>query len=248
VIKLEIVLNDLAFKYKVNSIYEIKKIIENFVNVLIELQKAKVKFRIIFEGDISNIELMNGYMMPKIYNEKSISKDKKLIILRTFSKIKKIQCNDNEVFCFDDNESRLCNWAIENKIMIASIITNDILNNSVLKGRLKKNNEYAELYNICEPMHIRIFAEKLGIRVYELNPKHKLGFNWGSPMDLNDEEAQEVLDSAIIYNDDDKCLINFYKGNYYVFRRHINNCYHGYIDARVPENIKMKLKDVVNEI
>ena len=96
------------------------------------------------------------------------------------------------------------------------------------------------MYNISEASHVDIHSHILNIRVYELNPKHKLGFNWGSPMDLDDCLAQKVLDDAIVYGDDEKCLVNYYNGNFYIFRRHIHNRYHGYINNNIPENIKRK--------
>ena len=59
-------------------------------------------------------------------------------------------------------------------------------------------------------------------------------------MDLSDEEAQKVLNTAIAAGDEKKHLIAKYKGRYYSFRCHYDNCYHGYIDDTMPENLKNK--------
>lgn len=242
---MEIFLNDLVFEYKTHSFHDIYELVKKFVETIIKLQESRKDFQLVFDkNNISYFELMDGYPIAKLYNDKSIPKDYRSVILRAFSKMTVIDSKGDDTFCFNNSESDLCRWAYENGYIALSMITNDIFKTPVLKGELKKKGIIIELVNLCEPLHVTIYAEKLGIRIYEPNPKHKLGHNWGSPMDLSAEVAQMVLDKSIIYDKDDKCLINYYNGNYYVFRRHINNCYHGYIDNHVPENIKMKFKDV----
>ena len=91
-------------------------------------------------------------------------------------------------------------------------------------------------------MHIEYHKDALKIRKYEFNPKHKVNYGWGSDMDLTDDEAQQVLNSAIEAGDERKHLVAKYKGKFYSFRCHYSNCYHGYIDESMPENLKRKVE------
>ena len=63
-------------------------------------------------------------------------------------------------------------------------------------------------------------------------------------MDLDEKEAQYVLDKAIPAEQDERHLIAKYKGIYYSFRSHWNNHYHGYQDNSMPEEMKRKLYDI----
>ena len=60
-------------------------------------------------------------------------------------------------------------------------------------------------------------------------------------MDLPDDIAQKVLQEAIPVLNNYDHLVNFYNKKYYSFRRHHENCFHGYIDNTLPENVKSLL-------
>lgn len=239
---MKIVLNDLSFSYQAKDIYEVYDIVDKFVEILIDLKRTKRNCKLIFNGSINGCELMKDYPFLKLYNDKSISKDKKSLLLSTLQSVQRLDVEVEDAFCYYGLESSLCYWGISNQLVALSLNTDEKLDFPILSGQLKSDDNPVELRNICCKSHIDTHVDKLGIRVYEANPKHRLGSNWGSPMDLEGDDAQAVLDCAILYEDDEKCLINYHNGKYYVFRRHINNCYHGYIHDSVPENIKLKFQ------
>ncbi|HEY9695520.1 MAG TPA: hypothetical protein V6D15_25255 [Oculatellaceae cyanobacterium] len=91
-------------------------------------------------------------------------------------------------------------------------------------------SEYIEVYfaieeqiiekkNISNLINVRQ-ARKLRPR-YKFHPKHHPENPWNeaSPIDLNDKEAQAVLDQAVIHNlTDGKQYYGYYKNNYYEFQ------------------------------
>ena len=66
-----------------------------------------------------------------------------------------------------------------------------------------------------------------------LNTKWNVG--WGTEMDLNDAEAQELLLRALPVDEKESHLVAKKNGRYYSFRCHYGNCYHGYWDNTMPE-------------
>lgn len=83
--------------------------------------------------------------------------------------------------------------------------------------------------------HLEVHQKRLGIRKYEFNPKHKVNVGWGTEMDLNDAEAQELLLRALPVDEKESHLVAKKNGRYYSFRCHYGNCYHGYWDNTMPE-------------
>ncbi|MDO5540880.1 MAG: hypothetical protein Q4F83_12570 [Eubacteriales bacterium] len=239
---MKFIFNDLPFNYSFENEYTIRVAVEKFADVIVEIQNARKEIQLLYEGDINGQDLMPGYTIPQLYNDRGIRQDKKRVIIRFLTKMQNVNVEQEQEFIFDGNKSKLCGYAIKRNLPAISLQINDKFSLPIIIGS-NNYDEEIQLKNIAEPVHVFIHSSILNIRIYELNPKHKIGHNWGSPMDLDDETAQKILDTAIIYENDDKCLINYYKGKYYVFRRHINNCYHGYINNGVPENIKRKFSD-----
>ena len=132
-----------------------------------------------------------------------------------------------------------------NNLFVLSIETKDIFTRPYLDGILKNDSDTicVSVPNISCVEHLDIHKKNLGIRIYENNPKHKVNYGWGSPMDLTDEVAQEVLRDAVPVLNNCDHLVNFYNNKYYSFRRHHENCFHGYIDNTLPDNIKSLLKN-----
>lgn len=240
---MEIVFNDISFLYKFRSVYALKDAVNTLVDIFVELDKNRKKYQIVFDKELSSIELMDGYYFPNLFWDKTICNDYKRMLLKVFSHIKRINVEEVEkVLLKDGEESSLIGYAFDNGFIVLSMVTNKELTCPFLFGEKKITNEEVNVKNLGDKAHISIHSEFLKIRIYEMNPKHKIGHNWGSPMDLDDTVAQAVLDNAVPYKNDEKCLVNHYNGKYYVFRRHINNCYHGYINDYLPENIKKKAK------
>ena len=239
---MEIILNDLPFEYKLENEYAIVALAESLVSLLIELKKKKMKV-VYKEDNIRGVELYPGYYMPKLFSSKQIRRDASRVLVSVFGRMKKIDVSEMNSFDFHGNHSKICSYAVANNLLVISFRTNYIFNDTILSGRYFENGEEVEVKNLSELQHAIEYWRELKIRKYDASPKHKINFGWGSEMDLCDDLAQSVLDDAEIYDKDDKRLVNYHEGNYYVFMRHIANCYHGFKNNAIPENIKSKLKD-----
>lgn len=241
---MKIVFNDIALMYHKENRYEVIKVFEKFVKTILELAKNRIQSNLVVSESLIGKKLCSDYCLEQIYNESELKSDVKRVILRVFTKIKIIEMNTNSVFELNEVRSKLCAWTLENKNIVVSLDMHASINKEFLVGNIISDDKVSKVNipNLCDEQHIHLHRELLNVRVYEDNPKHKIGYGWGSPMDLTLSEAQKVLDEAVLYEDSKNCLVNKYNGKYYIFRRHINNCYHGYIDTAIPENIKGKLR------
>ncbi len=112
------------------------------------------------------------------------------------------------------------------------------------RAEIEDDDKRKDVKNYCD-----IQSVENNIRVYEKNPKHEpktrkiKGKDW-SHMDLLSEIAQQILSSGVGYNID----VIYGKDNeqWYIFRRHHKNCYHGYPTAEntVPKTVINKWNEV----
>lgn len=106
--------------------------------------------------------------------------------------------------------------------------------------------ERIELRNIAHEDHINFYRKELGIRRYSANSnKHKFDrenpYGKGkiaSRMNLNDSDAQELLNKAVYI---DGRLYAKKNGYYYAFQNEGDIIYHGYRADDLKENITRKL-------
>lgn len=73
---------------------------------------------------------------------------------------------------------------------------------------------------------------------YVPSPKHEVG-GWGTPMDLNDETAQRVLDRGVRYG---RQIYGYHDGKFYEFQYDNAEGYHGYPVSRVPTPVVRKMQ------
>jgi hypothetical protein len=127
--------------------------------------------------------------------------------------------------------------------MFLSVATKPQYGNLTLCGTIK-DGSLLEVKNISKPSHIEQHRIALGIRKYERNPKHQETYTTvgkgrtASPMDLCDEEAQELLDHAI-FVDKERTLYAAKNGKCYVFPEHQPEkaIYHGYLEAHPTDKV-----------
>ena len=141
-------------------------------------------------------------------------------------------------FVYKNLESFACAGA--RKEALVSLETDDGFKQTEISGKI--NGESVNIKNISNEDHINYYWELLGIRIYEANAtKHKKDrdnpYGKGkvaSPMDLSDEEAQELLDHAIWI----KQRLYARKGNRnYAFQNTKDCIYHGYIAEDLGDDI-----------
>lgn len=242
-IKIKIIFNDIALEYRKESKHQVVTIFKKFAETYLELDKHGFKSNLFIKEPLKQVRLCDDYYIEQLYNESNLKPDFRRLILGICTKMQIIDVDTKNVFELNEIRSSLCAFIIENNYLAISLDMNDSINGPFLVGDFINNGTSipnVSIPNLCDKEHINIHSNLLDIRIYEENPKHKIGYGWGSPMDLEENLAQEVLEHAVMYTNGKNCLINKYDGKYYIFRRHINNCYHGYIDDKVPQNVKNK--------
>ncbi|MCI9664182.1 MAG: hypothetical protein HFI46_09960 [Lachnospiraceae bacterium] len=240
---MKIVTNDMMvqdqFRDKYIAIQEIRK----SIRVLLELKKHADFEKLFAERNIfRQWELAPDYYFEQLFSEDNalLSRNEKTLIKSMFVNFNKIKIPE-KLFRFGEKESAQCAWAYLNQSILFSVPVNEKWESAKLAGILKSGDERqnVEISNIAVMEHIKTHEEQLQIRRYEFNPKHKIDVGWGTEMDLTDQEAQELLMKAIPTDHTYNRLIAEKGGRYYSFRRHHDNCYHGYWDNTMTEKYKM---------
>ena len=236
-------INDLSLCNKLDDEYKAINCIQRFLRLIRQLKKTKILTGIYSDRKFSGWELAPQYYLEHVLNDNRLTKEERLFLKTVLANCTKIEPDRGYLFEIDGTNSTLLAYSYLNNFFVLSIETKDIFTRPYLDGILKNNSNTlcASLANISSVEHLDIHKKNLGIRVYENNPKHKVNYGWGSPMDLPDDIAQKVLQEAIPVLNNYDHLVNFYNKKYYSFRRHHENCFHGYIDNTLPENVKSLL-------
>ncbi len=242
---MEIILNDIAWKHKCSDKYTAIKNIKVAVEILAKLRRHDKSFKLFAKETISGSELAPEYYFGQLFseNEEILPQKYKTLIKTHLVNFNKIN-GDAGLFKIGEHSSAQCGYACSKEKAVFSIITNEIFAEEVLEGLYKDVNGKeikSFLKNISQEKHLETSSATIGYRIYEENPKHKINYGWGSPMDLNAEEAQIALNQAVSEGKDDKHLASKYKGKYYSFRCHEKNCYHGYEDNGLDDGVKSRL-------
>lgn len=245
---MEMIFNDISMRYQFQDKYDAIEKIKRGIEALLYFRKQDVSFKLCSGEKITGSEIAPGYYFPQIFNESNhiLNQKYKTAIKTFFVNFNRINC-ENDKFIFEGIESEQCGLAYRKNGVVFSLGTRDSFLKPHICGEYTSDGKMSvtvEIDNISEIEHIDIHWFKLGKRIYEANPKHKANYGWGSLMDLTDDEAQYVLDRAVIAGDGEKHLIAKYHNIYYSFRCHWKNYYHGYQDNSMPEEMKRRLKDI----
>lgn len=245
---MEIIFNDIAMHYQFKDKYDAIKKIKTGIETLLYLRKQDATFKICSQEKITGLEIAPGYYFPQIFSEnnKFLNQNYKTAIRTFFTNFNNLTCGKDK-FVFEEKESVQCGKAYRTNSILFSMGTRDsfleqqICGDYILDETIERD---IKIDNIAKKEHADIHWFKLKKRIYEENPKHKANYGWGSLMDLEEKEAQYVLDRAIMAENDEKHLIARYKDAYYSFRCHWRNFYHGYQDNSMPEDMKRRLSNI----
>lgn len=146
------------------------------------------------------------------------------------------------VFKYDGKESYAC--AAAKREAVVSLLSTESFYNSTIKGTV--DGEDVILINLGTTEHIFTHRKVLGKRLYRANSEKHKKQRWnsygkgkvGSPMDLDEQQAQDLLDKAIEYKGK---LYGRFKGINYSFQKEQDVYYHGYIDETLGDDIKSEL-------
>lgn len=240
-----VVLNDISWRCQCKDKYAAIDSIKRGVDILMALRKLDSSFKLYSKEKITGLEIAPGYYFNQLFSEKNDVLPRVYItaIKTFFTNFNKIKENHG-TFSIGSIKSEQCGYAYVNENIVHSIITDDIFEMPQLSGVYESPEgiiKEGKVMNLSQEKHLNENYHALGSRIYESNPKHKVNYGWGSVMDLEDRQAQELLNQAIKVDENGKHLAAKYNGMYYSFRCHLNNCYHGYQDNSLPENIKSQL-------
>lgn len=236
-------INDLAINCQSKTPYDALENIRTLIEIIKKLKSLGLLTKLSTNKKIRGIKLAPNYYLEKLLNSNDLTKDEKLYLKTVLVNANIITVEDKIKFIINGVPSSLLGYTYTHNAFTISLNTDSIFSSPLLSGQLDVVSSIStvSLNNISKPEHIQLHKDYLGIRIYESNPKHKVNYGWGSPMDLDDLIAQKVLDTAIASPNNKNHLINYYNNKYYSFRRHHNNCFHGYIDESLPENFQILL-------
>lgn len=240
------VINDLSMYCQSKTDYDAIVQIRNIILLIKELKKSRVLNTIYSDKKFTGIQLAPNYYVEQMLNDSRLTKDERIYIKSFLVNFSKVTPNSTYTFEIGGYKSFLLAHSYFNNFFVISMKTNPLFSRPYLEGLLNNTLQIfeARLPNLVSLDDVEIHKSKLGIRIYENNPKHKVNYGWGSPMDLEDDMAQKILDTAIPVPNNLNHLINFYNNKYYSFRRHHENYFHGYIDNSLSENIKKLLNGI----
>lgn len=225
--------------YQFDDKYKAIAQIRESIKILMRLKKETEFVRLSSSRNIfRNMELAPGYYFEQLFYEKNelLNQVEKTVLKNLFVNFNKIELTDDR-FVVKKMESSQCAWAFRNGAFVFSVLIDEMWNGKKIIGNYIEGNQskQVEIDHISLQEHIEIHKKRLGIRIYEPSPKHKINLGWGTVMGLSDSEAQELLQRAIPVNQEYTHLIAKRNGKYYSFRCHYDNCYHGYWDNTMSE-------------
>lgn len=165
------------------------------------------------------------------------TRDERRYLIHLLTNLNKPESMPEEPFYLRGKCSYICPLAKET--VLISLESDDLFGNPILTGRL--NQEEVFIKNISKQDHILLYEGFLGIRHYEANKKHRkqpyidAAGRYVDAMDLDDMEAQELLNHAIEIEGN---LYGKRNNQYYSFQRHHGNYYHGYQNNELGLHIR----------
>ena len=240
---MKIVVNDLPFQYQFYSVNDAIDKLNVFIALCHDMKAGKLTNiegvylgeRIDTELPIAsgkNIKAMLQYILPR---------EERGFLLSILSNSPVMEKIPKIPFEYNGISSYTC-AAARNEILL-SLLSDECFNKETLKGLIGGNP--VEIKNIAKEEHVNAHGEELGKRIYKANDvKHKKGRfnNYGggiaSPMDLEGEEAQELLESAIEVKG--RLYARRGKKNY-SFQNERGMYYHGYIDETLGDDVIREL-------
>lgn len=237
----------MPFLYQVSSPEEGVELLEAFIELCKAMEKGMVKMTNVDKIVIGPGFDYTGFRAPGSGFHQIVkriqSKDNQRYLMSLLRNRDTIPvCEDTVPFCLDGKFSKLC-ATVMNDIVI-SLRSSPVLNPPFLPGTC--GDVPQSICNLSLEDHIKVHKEKLGIRWYHANAeKHKTDrenrYGKGkvaSPMDLDDNAAQELLNRAV---EIDNQLYAKKDGKIYSFRRVAPCIYHGYINGQAPEAVQREL-------
>lgn len=237
------VINDVSFQYP----FATRELAIEYMHIFLDICKR------IKREEVTNVdEIKTGVIDTQI----EISPDFKLIqLLQNFQTREErtfllglltnqgTYCSETGISCrIAEKESSICTYAIDN--ILISLLSHTLFDTPLIRGNVA--GEEIDIRNLSRDEHLNYYRKELGLRRYIANEKkHKLDREnpygkgkVGSRMDLQKEEAQELLNKAIEIKGR---LYAKKNGYYYAFQNERDIDYHGYRVDDLGDDIKHQL-------
>ncbi len=235
--------NDLSFENQFSSKREAVEKVRQWMKVC---KKLEAKETTAIEGLYSvmlntSAEIAQDYPFIQLVKEFQDHDDRRYLI-HLLTNLNQPEYMPHISFCMEGKCSCICAWARD--AIIASIESDKTFEQPVLHGKIAEKDVFVK--NISRQEHILLYEQFLGIRHYEANKKHRkqpyydAAGRYVDAMDLDDAEAQKLLESAVEIEG------NMYgkKGEqYYCFQRHHANYYHGYQNNELGLHIRNRIDE-----
>lgn len=236
-------INDLSFGKKFSNKEEAVQKVRQWMEVCkkLELQETTAIEKICSEMIDTSAEIAPDYPLITLVKEFK-TRDEQRYLYHLFANLEKPENIVCDPFCLKGQCSYICSWA--RKTVVVSLESDIMFDQPILNGQIGQRE--VAIKNISKQEHIREYEEFLGIRHYEANKKHRkqpyidAAGRYVDAMDLDEEEAQKLLDHAVEIEGN---IYGKRKGQYYCFQRHHDNCYHGYQNNDLELHIRNKIDE-----
>lgn len=236
---MKITVNDLAFMFPFYEETEFWSAVKQFIQVCRELESVRChSVDGITRVDIDkNIEIYPNVSLYKVI-QRITNKDERKYFLGLLVNGEENVYTQKAPFLYKGKCSYVCAAAKEQTLV--SLESDEGLKNTEVEGEI--DGAKVSIRNISREFHIHCYRELLGLRIYAANDKkHKKDRlnpygrgKIGSPMDLSDQAAQQLLDHAIWI----KNRLYARKGTVnYAFQNTRACIYHGYIADDLGDDI-----------
>lgn len=241
---MNVIVNDLSFQY---SFYTQEQALEKclkFIDICHELESGRLKNvekLLVIDNIEVGYEIAPGCSFMKLL-QRVLPREERAYLLSVLLNRDTIEEEPEDLFVCDQKVSRACALAREEAVV--SLLSANIFSESTISGKMGEDKVI--LKNIGNEEHIMEHRHLLGKRLYRANSKkHKKdsfqAYGKGkiaSPMDLDDAQAQRLLDMAVEYKGR---LYGRYRGENYAFQNEQDIYYHGYIDEDLGDDVKTML-------
>lgn len=238
---MQVIINDLSFQYIIYSQREALEKFLLFIRICHELESGKLKnvHRLAAVCKIdTQFEIIPGCKIIQLIQEILPVEERRYFISVLLNR-PAVEENEEFPFICDGKSSYACSAAKNGAIV--SLLSSDLFSKNALAGEI--NGVRVSIKNISQDEHIYDHRKVLGKRIYrgnkEKHKREKLNYygkgKAGSPMDLDENQGQELLDKAVEYKGR---LYGRYQGKNYSFQCEQDVYYHGYIDNELGDDVK----------
>lgn len=240
---MKVTVNDLAFEFPLYEKKKTMKVIKKFISICRNLESVRCHNveRLVRSGINMEKELYPTGTLYQIVREIQ-DKNERTYFLGLLVNRESKGTSAEKSFVYKNMESLAC--AVAKDDCLVSMETNEDFKQTEILGTI--DGKAVRIRNISCEDHLYYFRNILGMRSYKANDeKHKKDRDnaygkgrVGSPMDLSDDEAQELLDHAIWI----KQRLYARKGKHnYAFQNERDCIYHCYIADDLGDDILKEL-------